>query len=63
MGVGELVNLLTASPWRYVDLMKLPIGPEPLLLDPFNVVPENDVARIHRLSDLLETLPLRSTLR
>jgi len=38
-------------------------GLVPLLLDPFDVVPENDVDRIHRLSDLLEMLPLRSTLR
>jgi len=35
-------------------------GMAPLLLDPFDVVAENDVDRIHALSDLLELLPLRS---
>jgi putative hydrolase of the HAD superfamily len=35
-------------------------GMAPLLLDPFDVVAENDVDRIHALSDLLELLPQRS---
>ncbi len=34
-------------------------GMAPLLIDPFDVVAENDVDRIHRLSDLLEILPDR----
>jgi len=36
-------------------------GLSPLLIDPFDVVAENDVDRIHRLGDLLEFLPDRST--
>lgn len=35
-------------------------GLKPLLLDPFDVVPEQDVDRIHRLSDLLKLLPHKS---
>jgi len=35
-------------------------GMAPLLLDPFDVVAENDVDRIHALNDLLDLLPLRS---
>lgn len=34
-------------------------GLVPVLLDPFDVVPEQDVDRIHRLSDLLKFLPGR----
>ncbi len=35
------------------------VGMAPLLLDPFDAVPENDVDRIHRLSELLQLLPER----
>jgi putative hydrolase of the HAD superfamily len=35
-------------------------GLSPVLIDPFNVVAENDVDRIHRLSDLLGMLPQQS---